>query len=163
MHIGWITKQTKRKTYWCYLVSIILRVFPKKVTVSGNNNILQWNEMCNRCRGWNVYKRYTTRSRTSRWPMVHFQNLLDVTGANMHTIMSFTSYRSSTSSRLILPHSRRKTLDGRAFPSAAAKIWNGLPAEVASVKNISCFKKKVKNFLLWSWFCMILFYSMLFM
>lgn len=34
-------------------------------------------------------KRYTTRCKTLRWPMVHFHNVLDITGINTATIFSF--------------------------------------------------------------------------
>ena len=34
-------------------------------------------------------KRYTTRSKVLRWPIVHFQNLLDITSINTATLLSF--------------------------------------------------------------------------
>lgn len=34
-------------------------------------------------------KRYTTRSKILRWPVVHFQNLLDITSINTATLLSF--------------------------------------------------------------------------
>ena len=36
-------------------------------------------------------KRYSTRSKVLRWPVVHFQNLLDVTAINSSTILSFVN------------------------------------------------------------------------
>jgi hypothetical protein len=52
--------------------------------------------------------------------------------------------RSATSSRLFQPPSRRPTLGGRAFPVAAAKIWNTLPSSITSLVNTTAFKKTAK-------------------
>jgi len=56
--------------------------------------------------------------------------------------------RSSTSSRVLQPRSRHPTLGGRAFPAAAARVWNSLPPRVASVASTPIFKREAKNFYL---------------
>lgn len=53
--------------------------------------------------------------------------------------------RSSTSFKVAQPRSRHPTLGGRAFPAAAAKIWNRLPS---SVQSAPAFKKEVKRYYL---------------
>ena len=65
-------------------------------------------------------------------------------------VVSLSRLRSSSSSRVMQPSSRRATLGGRAFPSAAAYTWNKLPSDISSLTNISIFKKKLKIHLLQS-------------
>lgn len=38
-----------------------------------------------------IVKRYTTRSLLRRWPMIHFQNMLDITALNVCTIFKMTN------------------------------------------------------------------------
>jgi len=42
--------------------------------------------------------------------------------------------------QLDVPTCRRSTIGGRAFPVAEAKLWNGLPSDVASASSLSVFK-----------------------
>ncbi len=56
--------------------------------------------------------------------------------------------RSASSARVIQPRFRRPTLGGRAFPVAAAKVWNSLPCSLTSIVNTSVFKKEAKMYFL---------------
>ena len=56
--------------------------------------------------------------------------------------------RSSSSSLVLQPRSRHPTLGGRAFPVAAAKVWNSLPPHLASIVNISDFKDEALKYFL---------------
>ena len=46
-----------------------------------------------------------------------------------------------------VPTCRRSTIGGRAFPVAAAKVWNGLPSDVTSASSLSVFKNRPKTYL----------------
>ena len=52
--------------------------------------------------------------------------------------------RSSSTSALVVPPTRRRTIGNRAFPIAAAKTWNSLPPEVTSSESILTFKINLK-------------------
>ena len=47
------------------------------------------------------------------------------------------SLRSSGTNRLVVPPFRLSTIGSRAFPVAAAKIWNALPDSLVSLHNIT--------------------------
>ena len=53
--------------------------------------------------------------------------------------------RSASTAELIVPRVIRTTIGGRAFPVAAANIWNTLPSRVTSSTIISVFKSRLKT------------------
>ena len=55
--------------------------------------------------------------------------------------------RSASTEQLDVPTCRRSTIGGRAFPAAAAKVWNGLPSDVTSASSLSVFKNRLKTYL----------------
>ena len=55
--------------------------------------------------------------------------------------------RSASTEQPDVPTCRRSTIGGRAFPVAAAKVWNGLPSEVTSASSLSVFKNRLKTYL----------------
>ena len=50
--------------------------------------------------------------------------------------------------RLVVPPVRLATVGSRAFPVAAAHIWNSLPEHVVSASTLQSFKRHLKTFLL---------------
>jgi hypothetical protein len=46
-----------------------------------------------------------------------------------------------------VPRTRLSTIGDRAFPVAAAKVWNSLPSDVTSAAALSTFKKLRKTHL----------------
>ena len=69
-----------------------------------------------------------------------------------HTAMRALTYpcclRSSSTSALDVPSTRLSTVGDRAFPVAAARTWNSLPAEVTLSHCLQTFKTKLKSHLL---------------
>jgi len=55
--------------------------------------------------------------------------------------------RSASASTLVVPSTRRSTLGDRAFPVAAARAWNSLPASVRSAHSFAGFCQQLKTFL----------------
>ena len=55
--------------------------------------------------------------------------------------------RSSSGLRLIVPRSRLMSVGDRAFPVAAARIWNSLPLDVISADSLAVFRKRLKTHL----------------
>jgi len=55
--------------------------------------------------------------------------------------------RSSSTSTLAVPSTRLSTVSDRAFPVAAARVWNTLPAEVTSSPSLPTFKRRLKTVL----------------
>jgi len=55
--------------------------------------------------------------------------------------------RSASTEQLDVPACRRSTVGGRAFPAAAAKVWNGLPSDVTPASSLSVFKNRLKTYL----------------
>ena len=53
--------------------------------------------------------------------------------------------RSASTSALVVPPTRLTTVGDRAFPVAAARIWNGLPPDVTSSPSLSLFKRRLKT------------------
>jgi len=45
------------------------------------------------------------------------------------------------------PHFRLTTVGSRAFPVAASRIWNDLPADVTSSPSLSIFRRRLKTVL----------------
>jgi hypothetical protein len=48
--------------------------------------------------------------------------------------------RSAATAKLLVPRVRCSTIGGRAFPVAAIRAWNGLPAHVTSAPSLTTFK-----------------------
>ena len=53
--------------------------------------------------------------------------------------------RSASTAALVVPRFQRKTLGGRAFPVAAAQIWNSLQSQVTSCSSLTSFKRSLKT------------------
>jgi len=67
--------------------------------------------------------------------------------AGRHRIPGRQRLRSSSTSALDVPSTRLSTVGDRAFPVAAARTWNSLPAEVTSSNTLQTFKNKLKSHL----------------
>ena len=52
--------------------------------------------------------------------------------------------RSASSSDLVVPSTRLKTIGARAFPSAAARVWNDLPPDIRAAPSLRSFKRVLK-------------------
>jgi len=63
------------------------------------------------------------------------------------------SLRSSGTNRLVVPPFRLSTVGSRAFPVAAAKIWNALPDSLVSITSLQSFRRHLKTFLFQRSFC----------
>jgi len=57
------------------------------------------------------------------------------------------SLRSSGTNRLVVPSFRLSTAGSRAFPVAAAKIWNALPDSLVAMTSLQTFRRHLKTFL----------------
>ena len=55
--------------------------------------------------------------------------------------------RSASSSSLVVRRTRLSTVGDRAFPVAAARIWNGLPPHVTSAPSLPVFRSRLKTHL----------------
>ena len=55
--------------------------------------------------------------------------------------------RSSSSSSLIVSRTRLLTVGDRAFPVAAARVWNSLPDLVTSAPSVAVFRSRLKTHL----------------
>ena len=55
--------------------------------------------------------------------------------------------RSASSSSLVVRRTRLSTVGDRAFPVAAARIWNGLPPHVTSASSQPVFRSRLKTHL----------------
>jgi len=55
--------------------------------------------------------------------------------------------RSSATDALLVPPTRLVTVADRAFPVAAAKLWNELPGEVTASQFLAAFRRQLKTFL----------------
>ena len=53
--------------------------------------------------------------------------------------------RSSSSSSLIVSRTRLSTVGDRAFPVAAARVWNSLPEHVTSAPSVAVFLSRLKT------------------
>jgi len=62
--------------------------------------------------------------------------------------------RSAGTKRLVVPSVRLSTVGSRAFPVAAAQIWNSLPEQIVSAPTLQSFKRHLKTFLLQQFFCL---------
>ena len=55
--------------------------------------------------------------------------------------------RSSDVTTLVVPSTRRSTFSDHAFPIAAPRTWNRLPASVRAATSLSTFRQELKTFL----------------
>ena len=55
--------------------------------------------------------------------------------------------RSASTRRLVAPPIKLSTVDRRAFPVAAAQVWNGLPEGVVSSSSLQTFRRQLKTHL----------------
>ena len=55
------------------------------------------------------------------------------------------SASTSTLVDVVVPVTRLSTVGDRAFPVAAARVWNSLPADVTSSPSLSTFKRRLKT------------------
>ena len=55
--------------------------------------------------------------------------------------------RSSSSSSLIVSRTRLSTVGDRAFPVAAARVWNSLPEHVTSAPSVAVLRSRLKTHL----------------
>jgi len=53
--------------------------------------------------------------------------------------------RSASSSSLVVRRTRLSTVGDRAFPVAAARIWNGLPPHVTSAPSLPVFRSRLSE------------------
>jgi len=56
--------------------------------------------------------------------------------------------RSAGTNRLVVPPVRLSTVGSRAFPLAAAQIWNSLPEHIVTAPTLQSFRHHSKTFLL---------------
>ena len=54
--------------------------------------------------------------------------------------------RSAGTKRLVVPPVRLSTVGSRAFPVAAAQIWNSLPEHIVSAPTLQSFRRHFKSF-----------------
>lgn len=55
--------------------------------------------------------------------------------------------RSADTQQLIVPQTFHKTIGDRAFPVAAARVWNGLPQSLTSQHSLPTFRSQLKTHL----------------
>ena len=64
------------------------------------------------------------------------------------TLVCLFFFNKSGTNRLVVPPVRLATVGSRAFPVAAAHIWNSLPEHIVSASTLQSFKRHLKTFLL---------------
>jgi hypothetical protein len=60
-------------------------------------------------------------------------------------ISSRSRLRSASTALLLVPRSNHTTIGDRAFPVAAAKVWNSLPSSITSLSSLLQFRKALKT------------------
>jgi len=55
--------------------------------------------------------------------------------------------RSAGSNRFVVPPVKLSTVGSRAFPVAAAQLWNSLPDDIALADSLSTFRHQLKHHL----------------
>jgi len=58
-----------------------------------------------------------------------------------------SALRSANTSRLVIPPIKLSTVGSRAFPVAAAHVWNGRPEAVISSSSLQSFRRQLKTHL----------------
>ena len=53
--------------------------------------------------------------------------------------------RSASTTALVVPRMHRSTIGNRAFPVAAARVWNSLSPAVTQSPSLSTFRRKLKT------------------
>jgi len=76
-----------------------------------------------------------------------------VTLAEVADVEARQRLRSSSSSSLIVRGTRLLTVGDRAFPVAAARVWNSLPDLVTSAPSVAVFRFRLKTHLYISYPC----------
>ena len=105
------------------------------------------------------YYEYSKKSKSKIWLHKAFKILLLTYKAlnnmapsyitSMFTLQAQERYslRSNTSLQLKIPRTKYKTCGDRAFPVAAATLWNRLPYNIRDSQSIDTFKSRLKTFL----------------
>jgi len=62
--------------------------------------------------------------------------------------------RSAGTAFCVVPPVRLSTVGSRAFPVAAAQIWNSLPEHIVSAPTLQSFRRHLKTFSLQQSFCL---------
>ena len=60
-------------------------------------------------------------------------------------IGSRSRLRSASTSLLSVPRTNHSTIGDRAFPVAAAKVWNSLPPSITSLPSLPAFRRALKT------------------
>ena len=66
----------------------------------------------------------------------------------LHLVADISSrrrLRSASSPALSVPATRRRTIGDRAFPVAAALVWNSLPPHVTTAPSLAVFRRRLKT------------------
>ena len=66
---------------------------------------------------------------------------------NIKHLIGRRALRSASTSRLVIPPIKLSTVGSRAFPVAAAQVWNGLPEAVISSYSLLSFRRQLKTHL----------------
>ena len=69
-------------------------------------------------------------------------------------VLGRLALRSVGTNRLAVPPVRLSTIGSRAFPVAAAQIWNSLTEHIVSAPTLQSFRYHLKTFLLQQYFCL---------
>ena len=62
-------------------------------------------------------------------------------------VESIRRLRSSSTSSLVVPVTRRSTLGDRVFPVSAARAWNSLPSTITAAPTLSSLRRALKTHL----------------
>lgn len=68
--------------------------------------------------------------------------------AELHRVADVESrrrLRSASTTALVVPHTTHPTIGDRAFPVAAARVWNTLPSFVTSSSSLATFRHRLKT------------------
>jgi len=82
--------------------------------------------------------------------MLNISLLLYVTHTSItfnNTIPGRQALGSANTSRLVIPPIKLSTVGSRAFPVAAAQVWNGLPEAIISSSSMQSFRHQLKTHL----------------
>jgi len=132
-------------------VSCLLCIIINRPIITIMSFISRWSRLSSRCTASisNMEKKRQQADCTAqqdRWQKTHglrgswpLQPVARIPGGQR--------LRSSSTSALDVPSTRLSTVGDRAFPVAAARTWNSLPAEVTSSKSLQTFKTKLKSHL----------------
>jgi len=75
----------------------------------------------------------------------HFAVPIESSYTTSHQWLTLTYLLSC--SRLVIPPIKLSTVGSRAFPVAAAQVWNGLPEAVISSSSLQSFRRQLKTHL----------------